>query len=180
MKRLTVAAALSVALAAMATAQSPQPPASANPLVDGAKMDFRMVKANLTKAAEQVPENLYGFQPTPEVRSFGRIFGHVADDNYLICAAAAGEKPPVEGIEKTKTAKADLVKALGESFAYCDKVFGALTDAEAPKLVLFFGRSMPRLTILAFNTTHDSEHYGNIVTYLRLNKMVPPSSQPSK
>jgi uncharacterized damage-inducible protein DinB len=168
---------LSVAFAASAFAQAPKPAPSANPLVDGAKMDYRMVKTYVTKSAEQVPENLYAYKPTPEVRTFGQLFGHVAEENYAICAAAAGEKPPVANVEKTLSAKADLVKALTDSFAYCDKVFESLTDANASTMANFFGRPMAKLSIMTFNSSHDNEHYGNLVTYMRLNKMVPPSSQ---
>jgi uncharacterized damage-inducible protein DinB len=177
MKRWIMAALLSIAIAAAAYGQTPKSAPSANPLVDGAKLDYRMVKTYVLKSAEQVPENLYAYKPTPEVRTFGQIFGHIADANYEICAAAAGEKAPAANIEKTMSAKSDLVKALGASFAYCDKVFDSLTDAGAPAMANFFGRPMAKLSVMTFNTSHDNEHYGNLVTYLRLNKMVPPSSQ---
>ena len=121
---------------------------------------------------------MYAFKATPEVRSFGQLFGHIADANYAICAAAAGEKSPAPGsVEKTATAKADLAKALGESFAYCEKVLAATTDANGGAMTELFGMKMARLAWLSFAVSHDFEHYGNIVTYLRLNKMVPPSSQ---
>jgi uncharacterized damage-inducible protein DinB len=177
---MLLAVLLCVALVPLALAQSKPAPAGANPLVSASKTEFGMLKGYIAKAAEQVPEKLYGYQPTPEVRSFGQLFGHIADSNYELCAAAAGQKPPVGGIEKSKTAKADLVKALGESFAYCEKVFDGTTDADAAKMVSFFGDQTPKLAALTANTGHDWEHYGNIVTYMRLNKMVPPSSQPSR
>ena len=177
MKKQIVTVAVSVTVGASAFAQAPKPAAAANPLVDGAKVDYRMVKAYVTRAAEQVPENLYAYKPTPEVRTFGQQFGHIAEENYGICAAAAGEKPPVANIEKTLSAKADLVKALGESFAYCDKVFESLTDANAAIPGDFFGRPMAKLAIMTFNSSHDNLHYGNIVTYMRLNKLVPPSTR---
>jgi len=177
MTRPIVAVVLSVAFAVSVFAQAPKPGPSANPLVDGAKVDYRMVRTYVTKSADRVPENLYAYKPTPEVRTFGQLFGHIAEENYAICAAAAGEKPPVANVEKTLSAKADLVKALGESFAYCDKVFESLTDANASTMADFFGRPMAKLSIMTFNSSHDNEHYGNLVTYMRLNKMVPPSSQ---
>jgi uncharacterized damage-inducible protein DinB len=177
MNRWMVVAVLNITVAAAAFGQTPKPAPSANPLVDGAKMDYQEVKTNVLRSAEQVPEALYSYKPTPEVRSFGQLFGHIADANYEICAAAAGEKAPATGVEKRLSAKADLVKALGESFGYCDKVFNSLTDAKAPAIGNFFGRPMSKLSIMTTNTSHDNEHYGNLVTYLRLNKMVPPSSQ---
>jgi uncharacterized damage-inducible protein DinB len=179
MKKILLAVLLSVAVVSLAVAQSkPAPPA--NPLVSAAKAEFGGVKGYITKAAAELPENLYAYKPTPEVRSFGQLFGHIADSNFELCAAAAGQKPLAKGIEKAKTAKADLVKLLGESFAYCDKVFDSTSDADAAKMVNFFGSQQPKLAALAANTGHDWEHYGNIVTYMRLNKMVPPSSQPSR
>ena len=145
-------------------------------MITATKGQFDMVKGYITKAAEQVTEANYAFKATPEVRSFGQLIGHVADSNYMICGAAAGEKAP-GGIEKSATTKAALQKALAESFAYCDKVYAGLTAAKAGEPVDFFGNKQPRLAVLAFNTAHDFEHYGNIVTYMRLKGMVPPSSQ---
>jgi uncharacterized damage-inducible protein DinB len=122
-------------------------------------------------------EENYAFKPTPEVRSFGQLIGHVADSNYMICGAAAGEKPGAGGVEKTATTKVALQKALAESFAYCDKIYADMTDAKGMEMANFFGSQQPKLAVLAFNTSHDYEHYGNIVTYMRLKGMVPPSSQ---
>lgn len=178
MKRVSLFAIVCVLACVPAFAQGGAAAAAANPLTQGGKGAFEMVKGYITKAAEQVPESLYGFKATPEVRSFGQLFAHVADGNYMICSATAGEKAPAGDIEKTATTKADLAKALAESFAYCDKVWAATTDASGAKAVkLPFGPEMPRLSALSFNTGHNFEHYGNIVTYMRLNKMMPPSSQ---
>lgn len=179
MKKLIAVSVLCVAAAAFAAAQTGQPGAKANPLVDGARMDFTVVKVAVTRASEQVPDNLYCYQPTPEVRTFAQLFGHIAEGNYMFCAAATGATPPVRGIEKSASAKADVVKAVAESFAYCEKALASMTDADAAKMV-DFGMPMARLSIIAMNTSHDNLHYGNIVTYMRLNKMVPPSSQPPR
>ena len=175
MKTLCVLAfACLVALPAFA--QTPAAP-PANPITASVGGQLAMVKGYITKSADQVPENLYGFKATPDVRSFGQLFGHVADANYAICAAAAGEKGPGMSIEKTKTTKADLIGALSESFAYCEKALAATTDANGGEMRELFGMKMARLAWLSFAVSHDFEHYGNIITYLRLNKMVPPSSQ---
>ncbi len=174
MKTGRVAAA---ALAAIAFAGASLVAQGGDPLVKATKGQFDTVKGYITKAAEQVGEDNYAFKPTPEVRSFGQLIGHVADSNYMICGAAAGEKPPASSIEKSATTKAALQKGLAESFAYCDKVYASLNDAKAAEVVAFFGNQQPRIAVLAFNTSHDFEHYGNIVTYMRLKGMVPPSSQ---
>ncbi len=151
----------------------------ANPITAGEKSSYEMVKGYITKSADAASDDVFAYKATPEVRSFGQIIGHIADSNYMMCSAAAGEKSPGSGdIEKTTTTKADLSKAVAESFGYCDRVFAAMTDVEGAKMVKsMMGGDMAKLSILAFNTAHDFEHYGNLVTYMRLNKMVPPSSQ---
>ncbi|WP_321477081.1 DinB family protein [uncultured Paludibaculum sp.] len=148
-----------------------------NPLSTSTKGLYTMAKGNLVKAAEKMPEEQYDFKPTPDVRSFGQVVGHVADANFMFCSAAIGEKPPVSGIEKGKTTKADLVQGLKDSFAYCDKAYDGMTDARGAATVKFFGSERPALNVLNFNIVHDYEHYGNIVTYLRLKGLVPPSSE---
>lgn len=173
---------LACALAgAIAFAQTkPAAPAPANPISAGTKVMFQIVSGYLTRSADKVSEEVYAFKPTPEVRTFGQIIGHVVDDNYGICAAALGEKPPVEGTEKSKTTKPELVKALAESMAYCGKAIAALTDANAADVLPFFGQKMARVSILDFNTAHQYEHYGNLVTYMRLKGIVPPSSEKTR
>ena len=148
-----------------------------NPYIPAAKQTLGMVKGNIVKSAEQMPEEHYSFKPTPDVRSFAELIGHVANANYMICSRASGaENPNKANIEKTVTAKAELSKALAESFAFCEAQFDGL-GAKAPEVIDLFGMKMPRLNALQFNTIHDMEHYGNIVTYMRLKGLVPPSSQ---
>ena len=150
---------------------------AANPTIGSVRGMTDMVKGYLTKAAAQVSEDLYAFKPTPEVRSMGEVFAHVADANFNICGLVSGEKPPMTGIEKTKKTKAEITEALAASFGFCEKAFDGLTDARASEVVKFFvPGTHTRLGILAFNAAHDFEHYGNIVTYMRLKGMVPPSS----
>lgn len=134
----------------------------------------------IIKSAEQMPEAGYSFRPTPTVRTFGQLIGHVAGAQYTYCAAALGEKPASEGdIEKSKTSKADLVAAIKASTEYCRRAY-AQSDAAAQTMTKVFGDDRPRLFALMGNATHDGEHYGNIVTYLRIKGMVPPSSQPAR
>jgi uncharacterized damage-inducible protein DinB len=151
-----------------------------NPLSVGQKVFYSVVAHNVVASAEKMPEENYSFKPTPEVRSFGELVGHTADAQFGFCSEVAGEKPPVADIEKTKTTKADLVKAVKDAAAYCDKVYGAMTDEQAPALVNALGRQMAKLTVLTINTAHLDEHYGNMVTYMRLKNIVPPSSEPRK
>jgi uncharacterized damage-inducible protein DinB len=139
-----------------------------------------MAKGAILRSAEKMPEENFAFKPTPEVRSFAGILGHVADAQYLFCSAALGEKNPAPDVEKTKTTKAALTGALQEAFAYCDKAFASLTDANAGQTVKIFGNERTKLTALTFNTMHNFEHYGNLITYMRLKGIVPPTSEPRK
>jgi uncharacterized damage-inducible protein DinB len=161
--------AIVMALAVPASAQGPTTAAL--------KGQYELVKGNILKSAEKVSEDLYAFKPTPEVRTFGQVVAHIADANYMICGNAAGTKGPEGSVEKTKTTKADLQKALADSFAFCDAAWAGLTDASAAESVKMFGMEQTRLTALSFNTAHDFEHYGNLVTYMRLKNIVPPSSE---
>ena len=164
-----------VLVAAVATVAFAQ-----NPLSVGQKVFYGMVAHNVLAAAEKMPEENYSFKPTPDVRSFGQLVGHTADAQFGFCSALATDKPPAMDVEKTKTSKADLVQALKDGIAYCDKAYGAMTDEQAPALVPMMGRQMPKLTVLTINTAHLDEHYGNMVTYMRLKGLVPPSSEPRK
>ncbi len=164
--------ALVFATSSFAAAQTP-----ANPMHGSLKAVFDTLKGNIAKTAEKVPEDLYSFKPTPEVRSLGQLIGHISDAQFGMCATAAGEKPPQNGIEKSATTKAALSKALNDSIAYCDKVFAGLNDTKGMEVIKFFTGPTTRLGVLAFNNAHSYEHYGNLVTYMRLKNIVPPSSE---
>jgi uncharacterized damage-inducible protein DinB len=141
---------------------------------------YANARDNLLRAAEKMPEENYSFKPAESVRSFAQLVGHVADTQYLFCAAATGEKPDPTAIEKTRTAKADLIESLKAGFAYCDAAYDSLTDANAASPVKFGGNDWTRGGILNVNNTHDMEHYGNMATYLRMKGLVPPSSEPKR
>jgi hypothetical protein len=101
----------------------------------------------------------------------------VADAQYNFCSLSLGEPNPVKGIEKTKTSKADLVAAIKDAVSYCNKAFDSMTDAKGSEMVKFMNFNMAKLTVLSLNTAHADEHYGNMVTYLRLKGIVPPTSE---
>ena len=161
----------------LSTSLQAQDGAAGNTAVATARLLWEPMIGYITATAEELPEGKYSFKPTPEVRSFGEMFGHVAGAQYLFCAAALGEPPRREDdIEKSKKSKADLVAALKASTEYCNKAY-AQNDRAAQGKTKLFGQERTRLHALGMNATHDAEHYGNLVTYLRLNKMVPPSSR---
>ena len=182
-RALHIAAALPVVIGIGPPSQA-QP---ANPLTNGARLHYGIIKGYVTRAAANMPEEQYSFRPVPEVRTFAQLIGHLADSNYRLCSVLAGQDSPRDaGIERTAKSKGELVKALGESFAYCDEQYAAMTDAAGTPIVKFDAGGegarvpiqMPRLTVLAFHTAHAFEHYGNVVTYMRVKGIVPPSSEP--
>ena len=149
-----------------------------NPLSAFNKDVYGGVKNILLRSAEKMPEENYNFKPTDAVRSYGQIIGHVADAQYLFCSLVIGEKNPAPKIEQTKTSKADLIAALKDAFAYCDKAYDGMTDASVSQMVTLFGGDTPKLGVLNVNNMHILEHYGNLVTYMRMKNIVPPTSEP--
>jgi len=138
---------------------------------------YGYLKDVLLRSAEKMPEENYNFKPTEAVRSFGQVLGHVADSQYFFCSMVLGEKNPGLKIEKTKTSKADLIASLKDAFTYCDKAYNGMTDASGSETVKLFGGDTRKRDVLTVNNMHSVEHYGNLVTYLRLKNIVPPSSE---
>lgn len=151
--------------------------APANPITASEKGLYSFISGAAVAAAQKMPEENYSFKPTPEVRSFGQLVGHVADANYMFCSMASGQPNPSKGIEKTKTSKADLVAAVKDAVDYCNKAFDSMTDAKGTEMTKFMNFNLAKLTLLSLNTAHTDEHYGNMVTYLRIKGIVPPTSE---
>jgi uncharacterized damage-inducible protein DinB len=176
------AAAVIVTLAAPVLAQTPAP--AANPITQALRATWTDAKTNFRRSADVMPEAKYSFKPVDGVRTYGAILAHVAGASYEFCAAAKGEKPPhaEADFEKSAKTKAEIVKALDGAIAYCDDVYKTLDDAKAAQVVpgAFGGPPAARVASLIGNTGHVEEHYGNLVTYLRINGLVPPSSAPQK
>ena len=165
------------ALTMLVFAASPSFAQSTSP-VAASRMLWQDVVNYIVQSAMDMPEDKYSYKPTPAVRSFGELIGHVAGAQDMFCAVALGEKPPAEdAVEKMATTKDALVQALKASIEHCRRAY-AQSDADATGMVDVFGQKQSRLFVLMVNATHDNEHYGNIVTYLRMNGMVPPSSRP--
>ena len=180
MPKMMMKVAVPMLLAVMAVtslpAQTPPPAGQSDPFRANVRLAHNYLRHQLTTAASGMTEEDYAFRPTPEVRTFGQLLGHIADNNYQFCAEAVGKKAPVPSVEKAKTTKADLDKALAESYAYCDGVYMAMTDSSAKAMVSFGNSPKPALVVLMFNSVHNALHYGNVVTYMRLRGKVPPPS----
>lgn len=171
MKRILIA--LVTLCAVPAAAQAPAVPTTA---VGSVRPLFAQGAAYVLAAAEQMPEADYGFKPTPEVRSFGQLVGHITNAQYMFCSMVLGETSPSQQNWEQTTEKAALVESLRASTTYCGRAY-ELSDEAAMQPINVFGRQMTRLGALTMNAVHDFEHYGNIITYMRLKGMTPPSSQ---
>lgn len=184
MIRLRLAGALAMVIGAGALigaqAQAPAKPTTPQPVADAVRGAWDGAKKNIRESAVDVPESLYSFKPVDTVRTFGQIVGHVAGANYVFCAAAKGEKSPkAEDAFEALATKAAILAAWDDSVAYCDAAFKALTDKSAsePITMPFSGAKGVRVATLMGNIDHLSEHYGNLVTYMRLKGIVPPTSR---
>jgi uncharacterized damage-inducible protein DinB len=149
---------------------------AADPVSDAARHFYTEGKNNILRSAEKMPEDNYSFKPAPRIRTFGQILGHLAEENYLYCGTARGERKAAD-VEKAKTAKAEIIAALKESFAYCDAVYESLNDRTAIETVKLGASDRSRIAILQGEAIHLSSHYGNLVTYMRIKGLVPPSTE---
>jgi len=168
---MTVAVALTLASPFAVAGQT-------DPIATSLKGLHDVTQTNITATAETLDEDLYAFRPTEEVRSMGEILAHIAGAQFTFCSSAAAESNPnSENFEETRTTKAGIVEALEMGFAYCEGVYAGMTDAKGAGEASFFGNPNTPFGILAFNSAHNYEHYGNLVTYMRLNGITPPSSR---
>jgi len=145
----------------------------ASHIEEGQKL-YTGIKGYLLAMADKMPDADYSFKPTPDIRTFGQLVAHVADVQAAACSVASGTKKSVGA--GSKTAKADLVAALKESFEICDAAWAAMTPETAAEQVSFGPIKGSKLAVLEFNTTHSNEEYGYMSVYLRLKSVVPPSS----
>lgn len=167
MKVLFVFVALALASPAFAQAPSQPKPLTMTGAVNAV---YQMAKPWIVKSAAMMPEDSYKWQPTPEVRTFGRLIAHIADDNNVFCGSLIGGPVTFGAVEKALGAgsKQELQKALDESFVMCDKAFALGDERLMNETASSIGGVQPKLGVLAFNNAHIMEHYGNIITYMRL------------
>src|ERR1035441_5083309 len=165
-----------VLFAAAASAQD----TPANPLVTVSKNIFAISKNDVLGSVAKIPDDLWSYQPTKDVRTVAQLFAHIADAQYEFCGLITEGKSVSKDFEKTKKTKAEIVPALNDAFAYCESAYASMTDADAAQLVSFFNMKITKLGAMDFNIAHNMEHYGNLVTYMRIKGIVPPSSEPRK
>jgi hypothetical protein len=142
------------------------------------KAAYESIKNNLTKAADKMPDNDYDFKASPDIRTFGQLIGHIAQAQMNTCSSVNGAMKKSDA--GSKTSKADLVAALKDAFAECDKAFDALTDANATEMTKGPRGERTRVGALVGNIVHDNEEYGYLAVYMRIKGVVPPSSDRSR
>lgn len=181
MKRIVCFTSALVLATSAASAQAPATPAPTPQkitLAAGMQRSYDNIKRNLTEMAAKMSDADYGFKPTPDVRSYGQLFGHTANSAFNNCSAVRGVANPNQGNDnEKKTTKAELQKALADSFAFCDEAFAGLTDANAAELIKQGINEVARASVLANVIAHDNEMYGTGVVYMRLKGLVPPSTE---
>lgn len=145
-----------------------------NPFSAETKQQYETIKADLAGAADRMPAADYSFRPVAEVRSYAEIMMHIADVQFILCGLAKGEqkqgRPPADSSKTTVTAY------LKSSFAYCNEVYNSITDLAGAVKVKFLSRELTKLGLLNYNIAHDNEMYGTAAAYLRMKRLVPPST----
>lgn len=160
-------------------AQAPQA-APAGPTGPAAEVQrsYAGLKANILKAANTMPPEVYSFKPIPEVRTFARVVNHVSEAQLHACGAVNGT--PIGALPKVPpelSDKAAIVQALEESFAECDKAFASVTDANLTEMLPSGPARRSRIGLLWGTVSHDNEQYATLALYMRLKGLLPPSSE---
>ena len=138
---------------------------------------FTQISGLILRSADKIPEDLWSYQPTPEVRTVGQLFAHIADASNHICALAMDAKPAPGSVEKTAKTKEEIMVALRKEFAGCEADYAKLTPESAVQTIDLDGQKRTRIAEMDYEVAHTWEHYGNLVTYMRLKGIVPPSSE---
>ena len=149
----------------------PHPPTGPNPLTKTLSIFRNNMQDKIMKSAEAMPESKYGYRPTKDVRSFAEILTHVGDISYYLCSNAKGEAAPAPAMGKVS--KTEIMAYLKSAFDYCDGAYSGFTDAHLNDPADFLGVKMNKVFVLTQVANHDALHYGNLVTYLRINGLVP-------
>jgi uncharacterized damage-inducible protein DinB len=160
-------------VASLANAQQgmPNPIMASNPLTTTLSIFRSNMQDKIMKSADAMPESKYSYRPTKDVRSFAEILNHVADISYTLCSNVKGEANPATAT--AKGSKTEIMAYLKGSFDYCDGVYSGFIDAHLNAPADFFGVKTNKMFILTQVGNHDALHYGNLVTYLRINGLEP-------
>jgi len=150
-------------------------------LATSLQRSYNGFKTNFIAAAEKMPEADYTFKPgsTPEARTYAQVIAHIAQAQFGQCSGLVGQPNPMQGknLEQELKTKADVTKALADSFAICDKAFAAVTDANATEMIKQGQNEVTRAASLYGVVVHGNELYGTAAVYLRSKNIVPPSTE---
>jgi uncharacterized damage-inducible protein DinB len=182
-RSLAVAAAACLTLAAPAAAQNHND-AAVDPMAATVTQYFSMIERQFVGLADAMPADRYAFAPTTGefkgVRTFAQQVKHVACANFAFFNEVEHKTPPAacetRGPSAART-KAELMQYLRESFTYATRVMRRLTPANAMDPVEGpYGGKTTRLGVSTMAVWHATDHYGQLVVYLRMNGIVPPAS----
>ncbi len=150
----------------------------ANPVVSSAQEIFAKQSLYMIEAAAQMPAEKYGYHPTPEQWTFGKIVSHVVVANNHVCAMLTdGVTAPATAVKDTSS-KEELAGALKASFEFCGKALDGLQDSKLGDTITYFGGAKkPRARALVELTDDLEDHYSQMASYLRMNGMIPPSAK---
>jgi len=182
MKRVLFLASAAVLLVApLAFTQPPSGGGQKIGLATSLQRGYAGFKTNFTAAAEKMPEADYTFKPgsTPEARTYAQVIAHIAQSQFGQCSGMTGQPNPMQGknLEQDLKTKADVTKALADSFALCDEAFAAVTDANATEMVKQGNNEVTRAAQLYGVIVHGNEMAGTAYVYLRSKNIVPPSTE---
>lgn len=151
---------------------------ASNPVVTSAKEIFQRQSGYMVAAAEEMPADKYGYHPTPDQWTYGKIVAHVIQANFHVCGMLSGDSPGKGPAVPQTAAKDQLVPILKESFETCRKALDGLQDSSLGETITFFGGAKkPRARALLELTGDLEDHYSQMASYLRLNGMLPPSAK---
>jgi len=148
------------------------------PVSDALRSTATRAGKNLVASAEEMPAGKYNYKPTPAQMTFGDVIAHLSGGNYFLCSSISGVKAP-KVPEITGTApKPELVRALKESFQFCESSLGKVNDSGLSQKVPFFGdREVSRATMMFAAAEDWADHYSQLANYLRLNQLLPPTAK---
>jgi uncharacterized damage-inducible protein DinB len=175
-----VVAILAVAVLPL-SAQPPQPspPQTFPTYLQG---QYATLKRNIAGSVDKMPAEHFSFKPVPEVMNYAELITHVVETQYGYCSTVKGGTNPGASLNFKVTDKAAVGQLVKDSFAYCDDAFAAVTTENAQEMLTRGSapnqRQLARVNQLTQLIVHGNEHYGNLVTYMRMKGIVPPSSTP--
>jgi uncharacterized damage-inducible protein DinB len=141
------------------------------------KATWESTRALVLGIAEAVPEDKYDFKPTPAVRTAREILVHLIGENYGFFSRVSGDTLPSNSRFDGLKSRAEVLKALRESYEYGAQVWAGLTEEKALEMVAGRGgQQVQRWSAILGVIQDNMNHYGNLVVYLRLNGIVPPRS----